>query len=585
MPVSGIENAREEYPTPVLGAAENSSNIPSPVEVVQTVARRISNSATEADKEACDHHPLEKNCDDSGGLKTLNIQFEMSFPIATWLEKIQKDAVLPPVAQFKLPQFSSSIKKLVLLTGALKPVIDLLSSPCLSLALAIGRLAQDTHNQADIAHNGRVVPLLKLLHSKNESLQHNAAFALYGLADKEDNIVALIKFGIVQKFEDGEFLVQQTKDCVEKTLKRLEGNICGRVSNNLLYLMRVTDEAVQSQVALAFAHLCKPGGCHVIFSEHKAMKLLLVLLDYKSLKSLKLQHDGSLALQKVATKATPLSLDVIAESLTVHCSMVVEASIILRYSSLLHSSLDCVDFRSAMLNFIHYCVCLVHAHEHALDYLFMTYTVHTLSLPVATMFIKDVTGGNLYLFEVAVLHFLCQTKASCHPRSFIVDEFFDFLKSNSKLSFVRYTCDVLLSSDNCVGFLTNMHKFFQHMVGHVHEDELFMATCSSTSCPPFHALVKKLFLLSPVVAIHLLRPLLADILRDDAQFIFGIMMVFSMNELMSLRSKKQGLEIGYSDIDNGNYCSFMSCSLHLPHFMITWFFDFTSVAMALEILH
>ncbi|PRQ37398.1 putative endo-1,3(4)-beta-glucanase, ribonuclease H-like domain-containing protein [Rosa chinensis] len=192
----------------------------------------------------------------------------------------------------------------------------------------------------------------------------------------------------------------------------------------------------------------------------------------------------------------------------------------------------------------------------------------------STLLITAVTG-----FDVVALHFLCQTKASCHPRSFIVDEFFDFLKINSKLSFVRYTCDALLSSDNCVGFLTNMHKFFQHMVGHVHKDEFFLATWSSTSCPPFHALVKKLFLLSPVVAIHSLQPLLADILRDDAQLIFGIMMVVSMNELMFLRSKKQGLQIGYSDIDNGNYCPSMSCSLHLPHFMITWFFEFTSVAI------
>lgn len=44
---------------------------------------------------------------------------------------------------------------------------------------------QDTHNQAGIAHNGGLIPLLKLLDSKNGSLQHNAAFALYGLADNE----------------------------------------------------------------------------------------------------------------------------------------------------------------------------------------------------------------------------------------------------------------------------------------------------------------------------------------------------------------------------------------------------------------
>ena len=45
--------------------------------------------------------------------------------------------------------------------------------------------SQDTHNQAGIAYNGGLLPLLKLLDSKNGSLQHNAAFALYGVADNE----------------------------------------------------------------------------------------------------------------------------------------------------------------------------------------------------------------------------------------------------------------------------------------------------------------------------------------------------------------------------------------------------------------
>ncbi|XP_062007919.1 uncharacterized protein LOC133724957 [Rosa rugosa] len=64
-------------PTSILGA-EDSLKISSPVEVVQTVAqRRASNSAVEADKEACDRHPFEKNCDGNGGLKNLYSQFEV----------------------------------------------------------------------------------------------------------------------------------------------------------------------------------------------------------------------------------------------------------------------------------------------------------------------------------------------------------------------------------------------------------------------------------------------------------------------------------------------------------------------------
>lgn len=36
------------------------------------------------------------------------------------------------------------------------------------------------------------MPLLRLLDSKNGNLQHNAAFALYGLADNE--VIPLLKF-------------------------------------------------------------------------------------------------------------------------------------------------------------------------------------------------------------------------------------------------------------------------------------------------------------------------------------------------------------------------------------------------------
>lgn len=44
--------------------------------------------------------------------------------------------------------------------------------------------------------------------SRNGNLQHNAAFALYGLADNEDNIAAVIREGGVQCLQDCELLVQ-----------------------------------------------------------------------------------------------------------------------------------------------------------------------------------------------------------------------------------------------------------------------------------------------------------------------------------------------------------------------------------------
>ncbi|XP_065034865.1 ARMADILLO BTB ARABIDOPSIS PROTEIN 1-like isoform X1 [Musa acuminata AAA Group] len=115
------------------------------------------------------------------------------------------------------------------------------------------KIKKDSHNQAGIVYNGGLVPLPKLLDSKNGCLQHNAAFALYGIAENEDNVSDFIKVGGFQKLQDGEFIIQATKDCVAKTMKRLEEKINGRVLNHLLYLMRVGEKAVQRRIALALA--------------------------------------------------------------------------------------------------------------------------------------------------------------------------------------------------------------------------------------------------------------------------------------------------------------------------------------------
>ncbi|KAK9287841.1 hypothetical protein L1049_016283 [Liquidambar formosana] len=203
-------------------------------------------------------------------------------------------------AALLLGQFAatdSDCKVHIVQRGAVQPLIEMLQSPDLQLremsAFALGRLAQDAHNQAGIAHTGGLVPLLKLLDSKNGSLQHNAAFALYGLADNEDNVSDFIKVGGVQKLQDGEFIVQATKDCVAKTLKRLEEKIHGRVLNHLLYLMRVAEKAVQRRVALALAHLCSQDDQRTIFIDNNG--------------TLKQQLDGSVALYKLANKAMTLS--------------------------------------------------------------------------------------------------------------------------------------------------------------------------------------------------------------------------------------------------------------------------------------
>ncbi|XP_076934594.1 ARM REPEAT PROTEIN INTERACTING WITH ABF2-like [Bidens hawaiensis] len=192
--------------------------------------------------------------------------------------------------------------------GAVIPLVEMLQSPDAQLremsAFALGRLAQDTHNQAGIAHGGGIPPLLKLLDSRNGSLQHNAAFALYGLADNEDNVADLIKVGGVQKLQDGEFIVQPTRDCVAKTLKRLEEKIQGRVLSLLLYIMRMAERSVQRRVALSLAHLCSPDDQKTIFVDANGLSILLELLESSNIKN---QRDTCVALCKLAEKASSLS--------------------------------------------------------------------------------------------------------------------------------------------------------------------------------------------------------------------------------------------------------------------------------------
>ncbi|KAK0607653.1 hypothetical protein LWI29_018177 [Acer saccharum] len=214
-------------------------------------------------------------------------------------------------AALLLGQFAatdSDCKVHIVQRGAVRPLIEMLQSSDVQLremsAFALGRLAQDMHNQAGIAHSGGLVPLLKLLDSKNGSLQHNAAFALYGLADNEDNVSDFIRVGGVQKLQDGEFIVQATKDCVAKTLKRLEEKIHGRVLSHLLYLMRIAEKGVQRRVSLALAHLCSPDDQRTIFIDNGGLDLLLGLLGSTNPKQ---QLDGAVALYKLANKAMTLS--------------------------------------------------------------------------------------------------------------------------------------------------------------------------------------------------------------------------------------------------------------------------------------
>eukprot|EP01025_Chloroclados_australasicus_P029931 TRINITY_DN2991_c1_g3_i1.p1 TRINITY_DN2991_c1_g3~~TRINITY_DN2991_c1_g3_i1.p1 ORF type:complete len:783 (-),score=114.99 TRINITY_DN2991_c1_g3_i1:1875-4223(-) len=175
--------------------------------------------------------------------------------------------------------------------GALPPLIRLLSQADDQLkemaAFAVGRLGQDRDNAAGIVMCGGLPPLLELLSSTSQNQQHNAAFALYGLADTEDNIPYMVKEGTITKLQnaDKEFKIQQSKDCANKTLTRLEGKVSQRVLKHTLYLITSsTSQAEKERTAVGLAHLVSKS--HLVqkqdlqksFMDKEALDVLLTMI-------------------------------------------------------------------------------------------------------------------------------------------------------------------------------------------------------------------------------------------------------------------------------------------------------------------
>ena len=218
-------------------------------------------------------------------------------------------------AALLLGQFATTepdYKAHIVQRGAVPPLVDMLGSSDAQLqemaAFALGRLAQNADNQAGVAQagtffffffgfstraseervkrkkqtknffqktrkrknsltffkkkkkkktlSGGLKPLLALLASRNGNLQHNAAFALYGLADWTTTSRPWSSEGAVQALLDCELLVQPSKDCVQKTLKRLEDKAAKPgVLTTVLFAMRGGDRASRERVAAALARL------------------------------------------------------------------------------------------------------------------------------------------------------------------------------------------------------------------------------------------------------------------------------------------------------------------------------------------
>ena len=173
-------------------------------------------------------------------------------------------------------------------------------------AFALGRLAQLGDNQVGICHSDALQPLLRLLGSEIEdiadhirslnttgkseddieneakrfveNLQHNAAFALYGLAENKDNVPKMIKENAYMRLKNCKLLVPASEQCVSKTLKRLEERIAGDVLDYLIYVMKTGKPLERQRTALALSFLCKPADMRRVFLESGGLQVLANML-------------------------------------------------------------------------------------------------------------------------------------------------------------------------------------------------------------------------------------------------------------------------------------------------------------------
>uniref|UniRef100_A0A7S0RRY0 BTB domain-containing protein n=1 Tax=Chlamydomonas leiostraca TaxID=1034604 RepID=A0A7S0RRY0_9CHLO len=213
-------------------------------------------------------------------------------------------------AALLLGQFATTdadTKAKIVQRGAVPLLVTMLGSTDTSLremaAFALGRLAQNSDNQAGIVQCGGLVPLLELLESKHYNLQHNAAFALYGLADNEDNIPDIIKVGALQRLMDcsEKLSVQASKDCVQKTITRMEQKLQGRVLSHVVFMLRSGDKLVQQRAAMSLAKLAPEAEIKSIFVDKRGLEVLLDMLVDQALEP-RMQREAANAVLELARK-------------------------------------------------------------------------------------------------------------------------------------------------------------------------------------------------------------------------------------------------------------------------------------------
>lgn len=98
--------------------------------------------------------------------------------------------------------------------------------------------------------------------------------------------------------------LQPSKDCVQKTLKRLEDKIKGKVLHQTLYSMASTDKVLQQRTATALARLAREEDLKTVFVDRRGLDILTNLL---------VETQAEPSQRAEAASATPLFLHVVLD--------------------------------------------------------------------------------------------------------------------------------------------------------------------------------------------------------------------------------------------------------------------------------
>jgi vacuolar protein 8 len=189
-------------------------------------------------------------------------------------------------------------KSSIIHSGCLRPLIFLLKSQNLDIqcnsCACLTTLASSDANRLDIVHQGAVRSLINLARQSDTKAQVGASGALLNLSHSGKCRMQLVEYGVIPVLID---LLKSPEESVQFYTAAALSNIVvevhhrrlvmehqgGIVIERLVYLMRSTNQRVQSQSCLAFRNIASEDRYQVQLVKSGGLAPLLILIKSDSL--------------------------------------------------------------------------------------------------------------------------------------------------------------------------------------------------------------------------------------------------------------------------------------------------------------